>query len=195
MVLNILHKIGLTNLTCDQINVYNNINKDFSCDFILIKLLHFLGLTNLSKSDLSKIETYIKSKKTKTIESFNIIIAEDNEAIFDLMNNNIASEKIKVIRAHNGKEAVDLFNENEDTDLILMDVLMPVMDGYEASKIIKSKNKNIPIVALTRWAKDKEMNIFFNDSVSKPISFDILSNKINKILDEAKKEKSCINKK
>ena len=79
-----------------------------------------------------------------------------------------------------------MFRENPRINLILMDLKMPVMDGYEATRQIRTLNKNIPIIAQTAYAlsgdNEKAMNAGCNDYVTKPINKSLLMNKIKAFL-------------
>jgi len=106
-----------------------------------------------------------------------ILLVEDN-----LQNQEIATEflnkaNINIVIANNGKEAVDILNENEEFDAVLMDCQMPIMDGYEATKHIREIEKfaNLPIIAMTANAmqgdKEKCISVGMNDYISKPLDF------------------------
>ena len=106
-----------------------------------------------------------------------VLLVEDN-----LQNQEIATEFLKkaninIVIANNGKEAVDILNENEEFDAILMDCQMPIMDGYEATKHIREIEKfaNLPIIAMTANAmqgdKEKCISVGMNDYISKPLDF------------------------
>jgi len=104
-----------------------------------------------------------------------VLITEDEEVNFFYLKTIFKKTEAKIIRAKNGKEAVDLIRENGgDIDLVLMDLNMPVMDGYEAMRIIKSKHPKIPIIAQTAYTltedRNKCMQAGFNDYISKPIN-------------------------
>ena len=81
---------------------------------------------------------------------------------------------IKLLHAKNGKEAVDLYQENIDTDVILMDIKMPVMDGIEASRNIRNINQNIPIIALSAFImpnkKKRCIDAGCDEFISKPVN-------------------------
>ncbi|MCK5774924.1 MAG: response regulator, partial [Bacteroidales bacterium] len=89
----------------------------------------------------------------------------------------------KLTWVKNGQQAVETILNSEDFDLVLMDLRMPVMDGYKATKHIKSINPKIPIIALTAFAIDgdmeKALNAGCDDYLSKPISIPQLYDKIN----------------
>jgi CheY-like chemotaxis protein/two-component sensor histidine kinase len=99
-----------------------------------------------------------------------ILVAEDVESNFKLIRYFLAGSNAEVLHAYNGKEAVEKCHSMEKIDLILMDIKMPVMDGYTAVKIIREKNPEIPIIAQTAYADDKEKAIECGCSgfISKP---------------------------
>ena len=101
-----------------------------------------------------------------------ILIAEDNDSNYILMND-ILKKHYDFFRARNGQEAVEL-TESEKPDLILMDIKMPVMDGLEATRQIKAKNPDLPIIALTANAFDSDRHAAFeagcNDFIPKPVN-------------------------
>ena len=104
-----------------------------------------------------------------------VLITEDEEVNFFYLKTIFRKTDAKILRAKNGQEAVDIINENRgDIDLILMDLNMPVMDGYEAMRIIKSKHPDLPIIAQTAYTltedRNKCMQAGFNDYISKPIN-------------------------
>jgi PAS domain S-box-containing protein len=121
------------------------------------------------------------------LEGKKILVAEDNKINFFVANKFLSGWGIKVTHAENGQLALDLL-ENESFDLILMDLHMPVMDGIEATRIIrKSENpeiKNIPIVALTAAimseSHDKIEDLNINDYVLKPFKPHDLFERIRK---------------
>ena len=104
-----------------------------------------------------------------------VLITEDEEVNFYYLKTIFKKTEAKILRAKNGKEAVDLIKDfHGDIDLVLMDLNMPVMDGYEAMKIIKAKHPEIPIIAQTAYTlsedRNKCMKAGFNDYISKPIN-------------------------
>ena len=104
-----------------------------------------------------------------------VLITEDEEVNFFYLKTLFRKTEAKIIRAKNGKEAVDIIMENGgQIDLILMDLNMPVMDGYEAMRIIKSAHPQIPIIAQTAYTMSEDrykcMKAGFNDYIAKPIN-------------------------
>lgn len=108
--------------------------------------------------------------------NFTVLIAEDNPVNMTLNKIVIRNmfPNVRIVEAENGKVAVDLA-ENERFDIILMDIMMPVMDGYEATLLIRQQktNQDTPLIALTASIMPDEMQkclkIGFSDSISKPI--------------------------
>jgi len=105
----------------------------------------------------------LKDKKTPDSYIFSskkvILVAEDVESNFKLIRYFLSGSNAEVLHAYNGKEAVEKCLSTEKIDLILMDIKMPVMDGYTAVKLIREKNNQIPIIAQTAYADDKEKAI------------------------------------
>lgn len=109
-----------------------------------------------------------------------ILIAEDVESNFLYLNAVLSKINAKIFWAKNGLEAVEIFQNEKVIDLILMDLQMPEMNGFEATQAIKLINKDIPIIAQTAFAMsdDREKAILSgcNDYLSKPIkSNDLLA--------------------
>ena len=108
-----------------------------------------------------------------------ILVAEDVESNFLLLKALLA-KTYNLLHAYNGSEAVEMFDNNQP-DLILMDVKMPVMDGLEATRIIRQKSTEIPIIALTAFAFDQD-RIRVMEAGSKPLSPPLLKETIIKYL-------------
>jgi CheY-like chemotaxis protein len=115
-----------------------------------------------------------------------ILVAEDNDSNYILMNY-ILKKHYEYFRARNGQEAVELA-ETEKPDLILMDLKMPVMDGLEATRLIKAKTPDLPIIALTANAFDSDRHAALeagcDDFLSKPVNADRCIQTIAKFIDE-----------
>ena len=119
-----------------------------------------------------------------------ILVAEDVESNFILLKNLIGRE-YTLLWAKDGVEAIEMYKQYQP-DLILMDVKMPRMDGLEATHIIRSYSKEIPIIALTAYAfeADKELALEMgcNDFVTKPISERTLRKALDKYSTTVKKK-------
>ena len=115
-----------------------------------------------------------------------ILVAEDNDSNFILMSY-ILKKDYQYERAKNGQEAVDMI-EAGGFDIVLMDVKMPLMDGLEATKIIKEKHPDLPIIALTANAFDSDRQLALaagcDDFLSKPVSGEVCLKTIKKYLKE-----------
>jgi CheY-like chemotaxis protein len=115
-------------------------------------------------------------KKAKTV-----LIAEDEEANFLLLKELVMDLDLKIIHCRNGLEAVNTCKLDNNIDLILMDIKMPVMDGLEATELIKKLRPNLPIIALSAYALEEEVEKFrkiFDDYVTKPLNVNSLSHRI-----------------
>lgn len=115
-----------------------------------------------------------------------LLIAEDEDSNFILLEELLSNTNIRILRAVNGVEAVEICKSRQNIDLILMDLKMPVMDGYEATKQIKGFSPNIPIIAQTAYTNVKDRNKAFDcgcsDFISKPYKIERLLSKIRKQL-------------
>jgi len=115
-----------------------------------------------------------------------ILVAEDMEMNFILLKKSLERTNATILRAHNGSEMVDMVKANHNIDIVLLDMGMPVMDGYEATRTIRSEGSNIPIIAQTAFTleneKDKVLEAGCDDFVEKPINTAILFIKINSFL-------------
>ncbi|BCY28566.1 response regulator [Flavobacterium okayamense] len=102
-----------------------------------------------------------------------ILVAEDDNINYLLIERILKPLNAKIIRAKDGVEAVNFCKENNEIDLILMDIRMPNMNGYEAFVKIREFNKNIPIIAQTSYSFEEELtkieSLGFTDFISKPI--------------------------
>ena len=115
-----------------------------------------------------------------------ILIAEDNDSNFVLMSY-ILKKYYQFERARNGREAVEMVDKNQ-YDIVLMDIKMPIMDGLEATKAIREKHPDLPILALTANAFDSDrqlaMEVGCNDFLSKPVSSEECIETIKRIIGE-----------
>ena len=128
----------------------------------------------------------------KSIKGLHILLAEDNELNMEIAEFVLRKEGAEVTKAWNGQEAVELFRNSEpgEFDVILMDIMMPVMNGYEAAKMIRSLDredaKAIPIIAMTANAftedriRVKEAGM--DEHVAKPVDAELLIKVIHKLV-------------
>ncbi|MFP4366564.1 MAG: response regulator [Bacteroidales bacterium] len=112
-----------------------------------------------------------------------LLIAEDEDFNFLLLEEFLNDTNINIIRACNGKEAVNICKSSKHIDLILMDIKMPLMNGLEATREIKKFMPGIPVIAQTAYAGDYDRNkaasYGCNDFLSKPFKQEDLLKKIN----------------
>ena len=115
-----------------------------------------------------------------------ILVAEDEPANIIYIEEVLKITKAKVLKAMNGKEAVEIFENNDHIDIVIMDIKMPEMDGYEATKLIKKINKNVPVISQSAYAMpgdiDKGLDSGMNDYLIKPVKPKMLLSVLNKHL-------------
>ena len=138
----------------------------------------------------SKVETGEKTEVS--IRGLHILLAEDNELNMEIAEFMLQNEGVEVTKAWDGQEAVELFRKSEtgEFDVILMDIMMPVMNGYEAAKMIRSMDredaKEIPIIAMTANAftedriRAKEAGM--DEHVAKPVDVELLIKVIHRLV-------------
>jgi PAS domain S-box-containing protein len=144
----------------------------------LIRLRGIKTIEPPTKSETDILRQYNWSDKT-------ILVAEDDDVNYTFLKEALRKTNAKLIRANNGKETVELALQSK-IDLVLMDVQMPEMNGYDATKLIKAKKKTLPIIAQTAhaMADEKEQSVLAgcDDYIAKPIRLDILFPKMNQFL-------------
>lgn len=129
-------------------------------------------------------------KETKAMESTKsdqvptILIAEDEVLNVLYLKRILKNSGYNLLYAQNGEEAVRLVHENPDINLVLMDIKMPVMDGLEATRIIRTTHRQLPIIAVTAYAANDDRHTCIaagcNDYISKPFTADDLKELIRK---------------
>jgi len=116
-----------------------------------------------------------------------VLLVEDNEMNRDMLSRRLTRRGFEVVFAADGQQGVDLAR-SEKPDIILMDMSLPVMDGWEATRRIKADGtmRRIPVIGLTAHAmsgdRDKAMEAGCDDYDSKPVEIDRLLGKINRLL-------------
>mgnify|MGYP002672719332 CR=1 FL=1 len=141
-----------------------------------------------------------KDISEKSITGLHILLAEDNELNMEIAEFMLQNEGAEVTKAWNGQEAVERFRKSNpgEFDVILMDIMMPVMNGYEAAKLIRSLDREdarvIPIIAMTANAftedrmRAKEAGM--DEHISKPVDVKLLVKVIHKLVENSPKENS-----
>ena len=135
-------------------------------------------MKNVASTELKEVQ----------MEKLKILIVEDDEVSYSLLK--ITTRKIgkEVLHVNTGVEAIEVCRSNPDLDLVLMDIRMPIMDGFEATRQIRQFNKDVIIIAQTAYAftgeSEKAIEAGCNDYISKPINkallFELIQKHINK---------------
>ena len=130
----------------------------------------------------------VTSNKVRS-KPYTILIAEDGDVNFLVLKTilqKIENYDLIVHRANNGKEAISFCKQNETIDLVFMDIKMPEMNGYDATKWIKKSYPNLPVVAQTAYTNDEDIQNAFNagcdDFISKPIDPKAIKKIVHKYL-------------
>ena len=139
---------------------------------------------NRQVNPLVPSEPSIPLKTAKPVSDLNILIAEDDKISAFLIEHMVKPISKKIILVTDGKEAVEAGRNNSDLDLILMYIKMPEMNGYEATRHIRTFNSDVIIIAQTAFVlsdeKKKALEAGCNDFISKPINQDELLSMIQK---------------
>ena len=118
------------------------------------------------KKDQEKVTAYVVEKT--------ILVAEDDDINYLIVEKILKADAYNLIRAENGREAVDICNSNSKIDLVLLDLKMPVMDGLEAMSLIRGVRPALPFIALSAYAFDTDRKNAIEkgcvDYISKPFS-------------------------
>lgn len=119
------------------------------------------------------------------MEQLKILVVDDEQRMRKLVKDFLVKKNFDVLEAGNGEEAVDTFYENKDIALIILDVMMPKMDGWEACREIR-KYSQVPIIMLTAKSDEKDELLGFelgvDEYISKPFSPKILVARVEAIL-------------
>jgi CheY-like chemotaxis protein len=125
-------------------------------------------------------------------EDKTILVVDDTKMNYMLLKSQLRKTKVNTIWIENGYEAVQYVKNKNKTDLILMDIRMPVMDGIEASKIIKEINPDVSIIIQTASVMGsayEEISVSnCDDTIFKPIDANILIDKISKQFEKKSKK-------
>ncbi len=118
-------------------------------------------------------------------ESKTILVAEDEELNYKVLDSFLSKTKARILRANDGLKAVELCM-TEKIDLVLMDIQMPNMNGYEATQAIKKLNREVPVIAQTSFAmadeRDKCLSAGCDDYITKPLNLDQLLEKMHLLM-------------
>ena len=181
-------KVPIIVYTGKQLSPEEEKNLKKIADRIIIKTVHsenrlldelMLFLHQTQKESLEKTEASDISVKTKRLSNRTILVVDDDIKNVFVMSTALEEHGAKVVDAQNGQEALDLLAD-KSIDLALMDIMMPVMDGYTAIKKIRenAQTKNLPVIALTAKAlkgdREKCIAAGADDYLAKPVDYDML---------------------
>ena len=162
---------------------------DFKSTYGKGSTFYFEVLLNCDKGKMKNPvkESTKKSSDNAFLNNKKILIVEDNTVNMEYAQTalNMFSKALKIFKANNGKEAYDQYLEHQP-DLILMDIVMPVINGYQATAMIRPQDEQVPIIAMTAKAlKDDKQNCLsagLNDYITKPVSLNRLMSILKKYL-------------
>ncbi len=137
-----------------------------------------------------EINTVIKENKNQPKikdKKMTILVAEDEEYNIMYLNELFSKTNFEIIEANNGKQAVEIVQKNPKIDLVLMDIKMPIMNGFEAMAEIKKTNPSVPVVAVSAFAMESDkrnaLSNGFDAYLTKPINKEQLFDTIEKHID------------
>lgn len=124
--------------------------------------------------------------ESKFLAGQKILIAEDDENSFYLLEYILHDHDAQIIHAGNGEDAIHVLRDNPDVSLVLMDIRMPGMNGLESARKIREFNTRVPIIAQTAMLveddKEKVLEAGCNDIILKPIDKELILSKIKEHL-------------
>ncbi|MBW1971904.1 MAG: response regulator, partial [Deltaproteobacteria bacterium] len=129
--------------------------------------------------EITPIEEIIHGKGT-------ILVIDDEEVVRDVLKDMLESIGYNVLTAENGKKGLNIYKSNIDIDLVILDLIMPVMSGKETFQELKKINKNVKVLIATGYAKEEHLKEVLEQGalgvIQKPFTLERLSAKINKII-------------
>jgi CheY-like chemotaxis protein len=138
-------------------------------------------------------EAVVIPEKKHDWNNFTLMVAEDDDLNFKLIQIALNKTGIHIIRAENGEEVLHIASANKNIDAVLMDIQMPILDGYETTRQLKAIYPDICVIAQTAFAmsddREKCLEAGCDDYISKPIDIDDLYKKLNIILKRNRSEK------
>lgn len=147
------------------------------------------GIGSIFYFDVAYVPAVLDEVKEKEErKTIKVLIADDEEISFILLKKLMERGNVEIIRAKNGEEAYEIYKNNPDINLILMDLKMPQVDGYVAAQLIKNEAPEIPIIAQSSYSlkENKESHErAFNDYLSKPVNKEEFDSVIAKYIDSA----------
>ncbi|MGC9374653.1 MAG: tetratricopeptide repeat protein [Bacteroidales bacterium] len=159
-----------------KIGVHSKINEGSEFYFTLPYKVLDSKETNLLHVPKNKVEVDWRNKV--------ILVVEDTPSNYLLIENYLKSTKVQIFWAKSGKEAIDIFKETEHFDLVLMDIQLPGINGYEVTKLIKAYNQTVPVIAQTAYAlsgeKEHSLKEGCDDYIAKPFKKETLIEVLSK---------------
>ena len=169
---------AIVNLLGGTIQVHSELNQGTTFTFTIPY--------RKKSGNISTKEPIQESLSELSLQERTILIVEDEEINFQYMQDLLSVNGLHILRASNGAEAVEICSQNENIELVLMDIKMPLMDGYQATKEIKKARAGLPVIAQTAYAmiedKIKAKEAGCDDYLSKPIARTQLFHMLNHYL-------------
>jgi len=154
---------------------------------VAVGTVFHITLPVISPTDINEEVVKSQGKVTYDFSGKCILIVEDVESNFELLKVLIEPTSAKIMRAVDGQQAVDICLSDPSIDLVLMDIQLPVIDGYEATRLIKEKIPFLPIIAQTAYALVEEKEACFTAGcdgyIAKPIRSSFLLPVIDELID------------
>jgi len=125
----------------------------------------------------------------ESLEGKTVLVVEDNYISYRLMQAILKTSGLNLLHAENGEIAVTLCQNHPEIDIVIMDIMLPIMDGLTATRLILKDRPNLPVIAATANAfsedRDRCMDAGCLDYITKPISIDRLFEVLNKYIHTA----------
>lgn len=119
-----------------------------------------------------------------------LLVVEDDEISYIFLQEIFEETEVTIIRAETGRQAINQFKAHPEIDLIIMDLQLPKMSGFDATKQIKSLNSDVPIIAQTAFAlkgdRKRALEAGCDDYVTKPLDYDAFLKLLDSYLSEQK---------
>lgn len=119
------------------------------------------------------------------MNNYKILVVDDESRMRKLLKDFLTSKGYEILEAENGQKALDIFEVNENISLILLDVMMPILDGWATLREIRKKS-NVPVIMLTARGEENDelfgFDLGVDEYISKPFSFKILLARIDALL-------------
>jgi PAS domain S-box-containing protein len=135
---------------------------------------------------------FFKAKDVNFEDKLVFLVAEDDYINYVILEKLLSKRyNCEILHASTGKDAIDIVRTRKDIDLILLDIRLPIVDGYTAFEEIRKENPTVPIIAVTAYAysedRKKILQMGFDEYVSKPFDVNLIISKINDLLIKRKK--------